>query len=99
MYTIDHFTEGRVRPLYSHASPRVKPTEFIIHHRYTDRMTRMSNLFGQSFYVQCANEWSTARAGAQILAQASRFLKQSSEPAGPVDVDDAQEREAKVQRL
>ena len=99
MYTIEHFTEGRVRPLYSHASPRVKPTEFVIHHRYTDRMSRMSNLFGQSFYVQCANEWSTARAGAQILAQASRFLKQSSEPSGPVDVDDAQEREAKVQRL
>ena len=26
-------------------------------------------------------------------------MKQSSEPTGPVDVDDAQEREAKVQRL
>jgi hypothetical protein len=99
MYTIDHFTEGRVRPLYSHAAPRVKPTEFIVHHRYTDRMTRMSNLFGLSFYVQCHNEWSTARAGAQILSQASRFLKQSSEPHGPVDIDDEQEREAKVQRL
>jgi rubredoxin len=102
MYTIDHFNEGRVRPLYSHASPRAKPTEFAVHHRYTDRATRLSNLFGQSFYVQCHNEWSTARAGAQILSQASRFLRQSLEPQnGPVDLDDAdaQEREAKVQRL
>jgi hypothetical protein len=99
MYTIDHFTEGRVRPLYSHASPRAKPTEFAVHHRYTDRISRLSNLFGQSFYVQCHNEWSTARAGAQILAQASRFLRQATESIGPVDLDDANEREAKVQRL
>lgn len=99
MYTIDHFNEGRVRPLYAHASPRAKPTEFAVHHRYTDRVSRVSNLFGQTFYVQCHNEWSTARAGAQILSQASRFLKQSPEPPGPIDVDDAQEREAKVQRL
>ena len=99
MYTIDHFLEGKVRPLYSHASPRVKPTEFVIHHRYTDRMTRLSNLFGQSFFIQCHNEWSTARAGAQILAQASRFLKQAAELAGPMQVDEAQEREAKVHRL
>jgi ubiquitin C-terminal hydrolase len=99
MYTIDHFNEGRVRPLYSHASPRAKPTEFVVHHRFTDRMTRLSNLFGQSFYVQCHNEWSTARAGAQILTQASRFLKQLNVPVAPVDMDDAPEREAKVQRL
>ena len=99
MYTIDRFREGRVRPLYSHASPRAKPTEFAVHHRFTDRSSRVSNLFGQTFYVQCHNEWSTARAGAQILSQASRFLRQSTDTPGPVDVDDASEREAKVQRL
>ena len=99
MYTIDHFKEGRVRPLYSHASPRAKPTEFVVHHRYTDRISRMSNLFGQTFYVQCHNEWSTARAGAQILAQASRFLRQAAASPGPVDLDDSHEREAKIQRL
>jgi rubredoxin len=99
MYSIEHFTEGRVRPLYSHAAPRVKPTEFIVHHRYTDRATRLSNLFGQSFYVQCHNEWSTARAGAQILSQASRYLQQSSTPPGPVGVEHATERVEKVQRL
>jgi hypothetical protein len=64
--------------------------------------TRLSNPFGQSFYVQCHKEWSNARAGGQILSQFCRFLRQSLEPQmGPVDVNDtdAQEREAKVQRL
>lgn len=100
-YQIDDFTGGRVRPLHSHTTPRMKPTEFLVHHRYTDRTSRTSNLFGQSFYIQCHNEWSTARAGAQILAQASRYLKLPSEfRDGPVDVDNIdQEREARVQRL
>ena len=101
LYTIDHFREGKVRPLYSHSSRRAKPTEFIVHHRFTDNSTRLSNLFGQSFYVQCQNEWSTARAGAHILAQATRFLQRSSDWSGPIDLDDpgAIERDAKVQRL
>ncbi|KAL7541199.1 hypothetical protein ACHAXR_010719 [Thalassiosira sp. AJA248-18] len=75
MYSIDHFTQGRVCPLYSHATPRPKPTEFIVHHRGLDRKSKKCYLFGQSFYIQCHNEWSTARAGAHILAQASRFLE------------------------
>ena len=101
LYTIEHFIEGKVRPLYSHSSRRAKPTEFIVHHRYTDNTSRLSNLFGQSFYVQCQNEWSTARAGAHILAQATRFLQRSSDWSGPIDLDDpgAIERDAKVQRL
>ncbi|CAJ1944543.1 unnamed protein product [Cylindrotheca closterium] len=99
MYTIDHFNEGRVKPLYSHAVPRSRPTEFVCHHRYMDRTKRLSSLFGQTFFVQCQNEWSTARAGAQILAQASRFLKLPQAIKGPVDVDDNGEREAKIQRL
>ena len=98
-YTIENFTSGQVQPLYSHANPRTKPTEFIVHHRYMDRTTRIPNLFGQAFYVQCHSEWSTARAGAQILAQASRFLRQSPHFVGPVDVDGAAEREAKIDRL
>jgi ubiquitin C-terminal hydrolase len=99
MKTIDDFTAGRVRPLFSHAVAKTKPTEFLVHHRYTDRVTRASNLFGQSFYVQCHTEWSTARAGAQILAQASRFLRQGPMAPGPIDIDGAQERQAKIDRL
>lgn len=98
-YTIDHFKEGRVKPLYSHAAARTTATEFIVHHRYTDRRTRASCLFGQPFYVKCHSEWSIARAGAQILSQASRYLRLGPIPDGPVDVDGAQEREAKVKRL
>ena len=74
-YSIDSFTEGRVCPLYSYAPPRPKPTEFVVHHRGLDQKSNDPYLFGQSFYVQCHNEWSTARAGAHILAQASRFLE------------------------
>jgi len=77
MYSIEHFNEGRVCPLYSHATPRQKPTEFIVHNRGLDRKTKECYLFGQSYYIQCHNEWSTARAGAHILAQASRFLEPS----------------------
>eukprot|EP00537_Pseudo-nitzschia_pungens_P004203 CAMPEP_0172355724 /NCGR_PEP_ID=MMETSP1060-20121228/128_1 /TAXON_ID=37318 /ORGANISM="Pseudo-nitzschia pungens, Strain cf. cingulata" /LENGTH=2200 /DNA_ID=CAMNT_0013075555 /DNA_START=614 /DNA_END=7216 /DNA_ORIENTATION=+ len=98
-YSIEHFVNGQVQPLYSHANPRNKTTEFVVHHRYMDRSTRIQNLFGQPFYVQCHSEWSTARAGAQILAQASRFLRQSPSPTGTVDVDGAQEREARIDRL
>jgi len=75
MYSIDSFNESRVCPLYSHATPRHKPTEFVVHHRALDLKTKKCYLFGQSFYIQCHNEWSTARAGAHILAQASRFLE------------------------
>jgi ubiquitin C-terminal hydrolase len=99
MYTMDHFREGRVKPLYSHAAARTNATEFIVHHRYTDRRTRATCLFGQPFYVKCHSEWSMARAGAQILSQASRYLRLGPMPDGPVDVDGAQEREAKVERL
>ena len=98
-YSIDHFNNGQVQPLYSHATQRTKSTEFIVHHRYMDRTTRVPNLFGQSFYMQCHSEWSTARAGAQILAQASRFLRQGPISAGPVDLDVAHEREVKIDRL
>ena len=94
MYTIDHFLQGRVQPVYSHANPRAKPTEFVVHHRYMDRSKRLSNLFGQSFFVQCHNDWSTARAGAQILAQASRFLRLAPDFGNKVG-----EQESKVQRL
>jgi ubiquitin C-terminal hydrolase len=82
-YSIESFTSGRVCPLYSHASPRPKPTEFVVHHRFLDRKSKEYSLFGQSFYIQCHNEWSTARAGAHILAQASRFLEDS--PFNPTE--------------
>ena len=76
-YPLESFTEGRVCPLYSHATPRPKPTEFVLHHRGSDSKTGKCYLFGQSVFIQCYNEWSTARAGAHILAQASRFLEVS----------------------
>lgn len=98
-YTIDEFKSGSVKPLYSHAQPRSKPTEFVVHNRYTDRTSRMSNLFGQSFYVQCNNEWTTARAGAQILAQAARFLKLPSQYSDSASGDIDKERRNKIQRL
>lgn len=98
-YTIEDFNSGQVRPLYSHAPARTKPTQFTVHHRYMDRPSRIPHLFGMSFYVQCHSEWSTARAGAQILAQASRFLRQSMAYAGPVEIDGASERETKINRL
>ena len=68
---------SRIRPLYSHSTPRAKPTEFVVHHRSMEHKTKKFFLFGQSFYLQCHNEWSTARAGAHILAQSSRFLELS----------------------
>jgi ubiquitin C-terminal hydrolase len=77
-YTIDHFTSGKVRPLYSHSTPRPKNTEFMIHHRYEDKTTEKMVLFGQPFLISCQNEWSTARAAAHIFAQTSRFLTLSN---------------------
>lgn len=77
VYSIESFKKGRVLPLYSHAKPKLKPTEFAVRHRYIDKAAGHIT-FGQSFYVQCRNEWSNARAGAHILAQASRFLRSGS---------------------
>ena len=100
-YTMEHFDEGRVRPLYSHAIPKMKPTDFLVHHRYTNRESGQYALFGQPFYVQCYSEWSNARAGAQILAQASRFLQYNSDWSSPIDLDDpaSMDRENKAARL
>jgi hypothetical protein len=70
-----------IAPLYTQVlTPRTKPTEFLVHHRYTNRHSRKSNLFGQSFLVQCQSEWSTVRAAAHIIAQASRFLNRPQDP-------------------
>jgi len=88
-YSIEQFKRGQVRPLYSHATPRARATEFLVHHRYRNRTTKANILFGQAFFLQCENEWSTARAGAHILAQASRFLQPplNYKPGVPVDND------------
>jgi hypothetical protein len=76
-YTIEHFRKGQVNPLYSHAEAKSKSTEFLVHHRCCiDKTTGKTVLFGQSFYIQCHMEWSNARAGAHLLAQTSRFLRQ-----------------------
>ena len=92
-YTIQSFTRGEVCPLYSHATPRMRPTEFPVYHRYLDRSTRKPFLFGHDFFIQCQSEWSTARAGAHILAQAARFLQTNTEftSHGPVDVNEIED--------
>lgn len=76
-YTIDDFKLGHVRPLYSHAVPKA-PLEFMAYHRFQSQNDLQSsnryNFFGLPFFLQFHNEWSTARAGAHILAQASRFI-------------------------
>jgi len=80
-YAFRDFQKNQVRPLYSHATPRSKPTEVIVHHRHGSSRSSgdgSSTLFGHPFYLQLHNEWSTARAGAHILAQAARFLHPTS---------------------
>jgi len=99
-YTIEHFKRGKVRPLYSHATPRPKPTEFMVYHRYFHKLSNMTCLFGLPFHLQCHNEWSTARAGAHILAQASRYLQKANViHTGPINVDDIQEVDSRTLRL
>mmetsp|Transcript_29230 Transcript_29230/g.44202 ORF Transcript_29230/g.44202 Transcript_29230/m.44202 type:complete len:2074 (+) Transcript_29230:226-6447(+) len=99
-YTIEHFKRRKVRPLYSHAIPRPKPTEFMVHHRYVNKGSNTSYLFGLPFHLQCHNEWSTARAGAHILAQVSRYMQTANvDHAGPISVDDIQEVDSRTLRL
>lgn len=81
LYDIEHFKKGKVNPLYSHAEPKGKPVEFLVHHRCFEKNSDEGLFFGQSFYIQCHKEWSNARAGAHILAQASRYLRQKSSNA------------------
>jgi len=88
VYSIDQFKKGKVHKLYSHAEPKVKPTEFLVHHRHSSRGVGHSVLFGHSFYIQCQNEWSNARAGAHILAQVSRFLHQRHGEQDPHRISD-----------
>ena len=71
-YTFTDFTKGNVQPLFSHSHPKDTPLEFQVFHSAVDKPTI---LFGYPFLLQCCSEWSVARAGAQILAQASRFLE------------------------
>jgi Ubiquitin carboxyl-terminal hydrolase len=75
-YTLEHFKKGKVSPLYSEAEPKSKSFEFLMHHRCVDKTSNQPAYFGQSFYIQCHKEWTNARAGAHILAQTSRFLRQ-----------------------
>ena len=70
IYSIRDFEEGKIQPLFSHATPKTKPTELLVYHRYDNS----SVYFGLPFYAYFRNEWTNARAGAQILAQISRFL-------------------------
>jgi hypothetical protein len=96
-YTIDRFSEGTVRPLYLHASPKQKPTEFLVFNRRTDPVTGHIVHFGQPLHVQCQNEWSNARAGAQIVAQTARFMHYQVENSLASSED--RDCEARAQRV
>ena len=71
-YTLEEIRAGKVQPLYSNSRPKDKPLEIqMLHSQSKDSL----NLFGLPFFTHCHIEWSNARAGAQILAQASRYLE------------------------
>ena len=100
-YGIDHFKEGTVRPLYLHASPKAKPTEFLVFNRRTDPRSGQPIYFGQPLYVQCQNEWSNARAGAQIFGQTSRFMqyRPTAQSASASDESASGDPESRVRKV
>jgi len=100
-YNIRHFRD-KVRPLYSNAVPKINPIEFMVYHRRTnvpiEEKINEINLFGHPFMIECHSEWSTARTGAHIIAQASRFLQNKMKvhksllnALGRIDTDEGNE--------
>jgi len=79
MYTFKDFTLRNIQPLHSHTHPKPKATEFQILHSQSDKPTLS---FSHPFMIQCDPEWSIARAGAHILAQASRFIENPLQSSG-----------------
>lgn len=77
-YGFEAFPKEKLLPLYNKTESKNKVAEYMVSHRYIDRKSRNVSYFGLSFLVQLKTEWSTARAGAHILLQASRFLYKSS---------------------
>jgi len=75
IYSMHDINLGRVQPIYSHVNPRKRPTEFFVYQSFKDKSHSKFFLFGQPFLLQCHSEWTTARAGAHILAQVARFLE------------------------
>ena len=75
-YTMKHIEQNCIYPLYTKTKPRARQTEFTVFHRFPHVKGHV--VFGLSFYIQCKNDWSHARAGAHLLAQASRFLQSNS---------------------
>jgi hypothetical protein len=63
-------------PVYAHAKPKQRPTEFMVHNRFSDVGCEENVYFGHPFIVQCQNDWTNARAGAHVLGQACRYLAQ-----------------------
>lgn len=98
-YSLSDFEIGKVQPLYSYAKAKQRPTEFLVHHRHFDPESDKFLQFGQSFYLQCHNEWSTARAGAQILAQAARFVRRAFDPVDMDEPDSVSQDELLIDQL
>ena len=94
--SIEQFEEGKVQPLYTHASPRPRPLEFLVYNRHTDSKSGESIFFGQPFFIHCYSEWTNARASAHIFAQASRFMQYI--PGGD-DTTGSPGRSARSQRV
>ena len=98
-YSLADFEAGKVQPLYTYAKPKPRPTEFLVHHRHFDSSSEKFLHFGQSFYIQCHNEWTTARAAAQILAQASRFVRRGFDPLDTDDTENGGQDEVLIDQL
>ena len=71
-YSLDDMGNRRLAPLYSNAIPKDSPFEIQIFHSQSHDPF---NFFGLPFFVHHYVEWSSARAGAHILAQTTRFLE------------------------
>ena len=74
IYDMNHLRKLKVLPLHSQTPAKKLYPEFLVYHRSEHPSTGGKIFFGNAFIVQVQSEWSCARAGAQILAQATRFV-------------------------
>uniref|UniRef100_A0A7S1BPE2 USP domain-containing protein n=1 Tax=Corethron hystrix TaxID=216773 RepID=A0A7S1BPE2_9STRA len=75
-FTLDDFLQKKIAPLYTKVTPRAIPIEGTLYHRHS------GHYFGNTSFLHFHNEWSMARAGAHIMAQAARFLHEDQSTSG-----------------
>ena len=79
IYSVADFSKGNLQPLYSKSGSKYKLLELQVFHSTADEP---ENLFGYPFVVVCYPDWSLARTGAHIIAQAARYVEaQASVPS------------------